>query len=1194
MASANNFLEEALKSAVDESAVNAIVGTLENQLDVNTNLVQQVGSVGKSETGAGTGESGVKIQSSAKHETAAASPKRDLVGGLANGEKIVVSNNNTITANNNTASKSVLPKPPPRNNSGSVVIAGGGARGGGNINIISQQIVVPPPPFNVPPTSQKQLQTSSNMPKNEPVKLVYPANMNNNRVTLTPGLSNGTITVSQPQPQSGNGGVSGPPTPTLIIKNQQTNAVMNPGTPGIVTVSKPMNNQATPNIVGLPGVQIVNVRPGAQPTQAQQKTVAAVSPRVVIGSQPIVSTRPPNASAITLSALQGQQGSTLLLKNEQGQFQLLRIGPAPTGTQITPASLTPSSTNQTIRLQTVPATHASGTGTIIVSSHSGTTTQTNYISTQPTPVASVAPVPALAAQQNITITHTSASPATVLSTQQQPQQQPQQQQQQHSSTGSVGGQQTSQQQQQQPTVVVTTTPAVTQQRNSLDNTKEKCSKFLTNLIELSKREPTKVEQNVRTLIQELVDANVDPAEFCERLERLLNASPQPCLIGFLKKSLPLLRQSLVTKEITIEGINPPSAAVAFAGTALSSIPAQIRPVAPTIVSQGSMIGQTQIRMLTTQSGVTTLPRIGQTTIRPAAPIRIQTPLQQQSTVASGGTTIVGQPRTTTLTAQQIRPNVTTIGHTTIVQTAGQQLPQTISTTPPALLPVSGNAKFNASAQQQIRTTTPITSRTLTSIGGTTVTTTGKQILQSQSVNQIRGQTPVASVAAVAAAAAAAASGSSATQVKQVTAITGGGNVVVSLNQNPPPMQPVSGLGGGSSQGGSLMVSGTQAMPALTLTSAASAAGFGVSGGVVSGVKTASAVSSAIVLNSSSTVSTTAASASIGSGTAVSAGLPTASGTTLATPGLTTIKTITAKSQNLSGAAAASAKKKASASAASSAGTEQDASKRAGASAQSQFYHHHAAMYGEDDINDVAAMGGVNLAEETQRILGSTEFVGTQIRSCKDEVFLHLPALQSRIRNIIARHGLEEPSNEVAVLISHACQERLKNVVEKLAIIAEHRIDIIKVDPRYEVTKDVRGQIKFLEELDKAEQKRHEEQEREMLMRAAKSRSKTEDPEQAKLKAKAKEMQRAEMEELRQRDANLTALQAIGPRKKPKLEEGSSTSATPGASGIGSLSGKAPTPLRPRIKRVNLRDMLFYMEQERESCRSQMLYKAYLK
>lgn len=38
------------------------------------------------------------------------------------------------------------------------------------------------------------------------------------------------------------------------------------------------------------------------------------------------------------------------------------------------------------------------------------------------------------------------------------------------------------------------------------------------------------------------------------------------------------------------------------------------------------------------------------------------------------------------------------------------------------------------------------------------------------------------------------------------------------------------------------------------------------------------------------------------------------------------------------------------------------------------------------------------------------------------------------------------------------------------------------------------------------------------------------------------MQRAEMEELRQRDANLTALQAIGPRKKPRMDtDGLSTS-----------------------------------------------------
>lgn len=81
-------------------------------------------------------------------------------------------------------------------------------------------------------------------------------------------------------------------------------------------------------------------------------------------------------------------------------------------------------------------------------------------------------------------------------------------------------------------VVVTQSPA---QRS--DNAKEKCRKFLTNLIDLSKREPAQVEMNVKTLIQELVDANVGPEDFCKKLENLLNAAPQPCLVGFLKVSL---------------------------------------------------------------------------------------------------------------------------------------------------------------------------------------------------------------------------------------------------------------------------------------------------------------------------------------------------------------------------------------------------------------------------------------------------------------------------------------------------------------------------------------------------------------------------------------------------------------------------------------------------------------------------------
>lgn len=86
----------------------------------------------------------------------------------------------------------------------------------------------------------------------------------------------------------------------------------------------------------------------------------------------------------------------------------------------------------------------------------------------------------------------------------------------------------------------------------MDTTKEKCRKFLANLLELSSREPKAVERNVRTLIQELIDAKVEPEDFCDRLEKLLNASPQPCLIGFLKASI-FLDFQLIVNEINSGG-----------------------------------------------------------------------------------------------------------------------------------------------------------------------------------------------------------------------------------------------------------------------------------------------------------------------------------------------------------------------------------------------------------------------------------------------------------------------------------------------------------------------------------------------------------------------------------------------------------------------------------------------------------------
>lgn len=648
--------------------------------------------------------------------------------------------------------------------------------------------------------------------------------------------------------------------------------------PGMVTVPMSVNasgqnvvvtaqnlGQSHPNII--PNVQILNMRPGA-PNVAAQKSVAAVSPRVVIGSPQVVNTRPggPGISMQTLQTLQAGHQGHLLLKTETGQYQLLRVGPAPGS-----GSLSTAPATQAIRLSTVPA-------------HSG-------VATVSTSVASLGNMGQMAMPvQHISQSIVNASSSNVQNTA-------------------------------QPTVLNSnfTSPQVAKPQLE-SNTKEKCRNFLTNLLDLSSNEPPSVGRNVRNLIQELINSQVEPDEFCDRLEKLLNASPQPCLIGFLKKSLPLLRQSLVLKELVIDGINAPPHHVAF----------------PNIAPQSTII---------TANVPLTLP------MKPAA---------------KAGSSIA----------------------------VLQNIP--------------------------VHTKLPIVNKT------------------------VEGQK--------------------------------------------------------------------------------------------------------IIVNNKATFQRTQASAAL---------------STVLTPGKSLLK-------------------------------EKDKKPTA-----FPAHFNDDKMAADDDINDVAAMGGVNLHEETQRILGNTEMIGTQIRSCKDEYLIPNATMLTRIKAKCSKNLLDEPTAEVAVLMSHALQERLKTIVEKLTCVTQHRIDpITKTDSRYEVTQDVKGQLKFLEELDRVDRKRREDSEREMLLRAAKSRSKNEDPEQAKLKAKAKEMQRAELEELRQREANLTALQAIGPRKKARLDgqaeaAPSTSTATESRSGSGGTAGRGQLALRTRLKRITLRDMLFMMENDREFVRSLILYKAYL-
>ncbi|XP_034023121.1 transcription initiation factor TFIID subunit 4-like isoform X2 [Thalassophryne amazonica] len=253
---------------------------------------------------------------------------------------------------------------------------------------------------------------------------------------------------------------------------------------------------------------------------------------------------------------------------------------------------------------------------------------------------------------------------------------------------------------------------------------------------------------------------------------------------------------------------------------------------------------------------------------------------------------------------------------------------------------------------------------------------------------------------------------------------------------------------------------------------------------------------------------------------------------------------------------------------------------------------------DDNVNDVASMAGVNLLEESAHILATnSELVGAVTHSCKDEAFLSLAMLQRRMLEIGRRFGVTDLDVDVVNYVSHATQHWLQDLLERVSLMAQQKNFNFKDDESYEQSSDVRAQLKFFEHLDQLEKQRKEEQEREILLKAAKSRARQEDPEQLRLKQKAKEMQQQELAQMRQREANLTALAAIGPRKKRKIVDSPSSAAAEG-SGTSSLScgmaSSSTRSTRQRITRVNLRDLLSCLENERFTSRSHFLYKGFLK
>ncbi|VDO87273.1 unnamed protein product [Heligmosomoides polygyrus] len=162
----------------------------------------------------------------------------------------------------------------------------------------------------------------------------------------------------------------------------------------------------------------------------------------------------------------------------------------------------------------------------------------------------------------------------------------------------------------------------------------------------------------------------------------------------------------------------------------------------------------------------------------------------------------------------------------------------------------------------------------------------------------------------------------------------------------------------------------------------------------------------------------------------------------------------------------------------------------------------------------------------------------------ESALLRPPDIMSRITQCM--NEMCYVDEEVLVLISDAAEYRLREILGELAVLAEHRMEPLRLNSNYGPVDDTRRQLRFLEDIDRQQEEQRENREKEALIRMSKSKGIAKDTIE-----RAKEMQRADAEAKRNRDANAAAIAAL-----------SSVSG-------GGVSG---TVHRPRTVRVNIRDL----------------------
>eukprot|EP00064_Thunnus_orientalis_P021518 superscaffoldBa00006571_g21683 len=189
-----------------------------------------------------------------------------------------------------------------------------------------------------------------------------------------------------------------------------------------------------------------------------------------------------------------------------------------------------------------------------------------------------------------------------------------------------------------PAPAATPAARVTVVSQEMQENVKKCKNFLATLIKLASHNSPSPDtsKNVKALVQDLLDAKIEPEEFTTRLQAELKSSPQPYLIPFLKKSLPALRQSLLNSQQSLTTVPPSTSAPPLAAPGAVTTTA-IQPRLP--ISPATSTVRLNAPLTNTALAVG---RAGVQTVQTRSPVVVNQTLRPQGALVRGPATIVGK------------------------------------------------------------------------------------------------------------------------------------------------------------------------------------------------------------------------------------------------------------------------------------------------------------------------------------------------------------------------------------------------------------------------------------------------------------------------------------------------------------------------------------------------------------------------